>query len=135
MKINLITIYIKITWSKTMKFLISVFLASALLLAGSAMAGGGHDHGHGHSHAQIPVDKTVAQTNGGKVIASLVSRKKIDQSWTGIAASSVEKKIYQDRPEWVITYNNTKVKEADKQKLYVFLTVSGDYIAANYTGK
>jgi hypothetical protein len=118
-----------------MKLIASIFVASTLLLAGPAMAGGGHDHGHGHSHSQVPVDKSVAQTNGGKIIASLVSRKKIDQSWTDITASSVEKKMYQDRPEWVITYNNKKVKEVDKQKLYVFLTVSGDYIAANYTGK
>jgi hypothetical protein len=116
-------------------FVASIILASSLLLAGPAMAGGGHDHGHGHSHAQVPVDKTVAEANGGKVIASLVSRKKVDQSWAGVAATSVEKKMTQGNPEWVIIYNNAKVEEADKQKIYVFLTISGDYIAANYTGK
>lgn len=37
--------------------------------------------------------------------------------------------------EWVVVFVNDKIADTDKQKLYVFLTLGGDYIAANYTGK
>lgn len=36
--------------------------------------------------------------------------------------------------EWVVIFNNQKISESDKQKLYVFLTLNGEYIAANHTG-
>jgi len=32
-------------------------------------------------------------------------------------------------------YINKKITDTEKQKLYVFLTIGGEYIAANYTGK
>ena len=108
-------------------FLLSLFSATV-------MAGGGHDHGHGHSHSHTPVNQTTAKTNATKIIASLVKRKKLDKSWSSIAASSVEKKTFKGKQEWVAVFVNDKISDADKRKLYVFLTLGGDYIAANYTG-
>ncbi|MCK5649427.1 MAG: hypothetical protein KAI22_11165 [Gammaproteobacteria bacterium] len=103
------------------------------LFSMTAMAGSGHDHGH--SHASIPVNQTTATENAEKVIASLVERNKIDQSWIAIKSSSVEKKVINNTPEWVIVFVNDKITDIEKQKLYVFLTPGGEYIAVNYTGK
>lgn len=36
---------------------------------------------------------------------------------------------------WLIIFINEKITNTSKQKLYVFLTLAGDYIAANFTGK
>ena len=100
----------------------------------AAIAGGGHDHGHGHSHSNVPVNEATAQANATKIVAEFVSRGKLDKSWASIAASSIEKKEFKGKQEWVVVFVNKKITDYTKQKLYVFLTLSGDYIAANYTG-
>lgn len=97
----------------------------------TAIAGDDHDHGHSHS----PVDQTVAKAKATEIIASFVKQKTIDKSWSSIPAKSVDKKKFDSRQEWVVSFENVKITKADKRKLYVFLTLSGDYIAANYTGK
>ena len=113
---------------KTLLF--SLFLS---LCSATAMAGSGHDHGHSHSHA--PVNQATATTNATEVVAALVKRNKLDESWASIKPSSVEKKVFGGAPEWVAVFVNDKITDTDKRKLYVFLTLGGDYIAANYTGE
>ncbi len=99
------------------------------------MAGSGHDHDHGHSHSYTPVSQEKASANATEIVAALVNRNKLDKSWISIAASSVDKITVQDNPEWVVVFVNKNITDADKQTLYVFLTLGGDYIAANFTGK
>jgi len=115
-----------------MKNLATTLLVSSLFFIAPVMAGGGHDHGHGHSHE--PVDQATAETKADEVMASLVEREKIDKSWESIKASSVEKKVIKSRTEWVAIYDNDKIEDNSKQKIYVFLTLAGEYIAVNYTG-
>ena len=116
-----------------MKTLATTIVLLSLLFSIPVIAGSGHDHGH--SHAQIPVNQATAEKNADKVIASLVDRDKIHQSWSTIKASSIEKKVLNGSLEWVVIFNNEKITDIDKQKLYVFLTIGGKYIAVNYTGK
>lgn len=94
----------------------------------------GSDHDHGHSHAHTPVTQDAAKTNATEIVAALVKREKIDSSWTDITAKSVEKKSINGGSEWLVIFVNDKISDASKQKLYVFLTLGGDYIAANFTG-
>lgn len=113
-----------------MKNLAITLVFSSLFFSAPVMAGAGHDHGHSHA----PVNQEVAEKNADKVISSLVEREKIDKSWSTIKANSVEKKMINGHLEWAVIYNNEKITDPDKQKLYVFLTVGGEYIAVNYTG-
>ena len=99
----------------------------------AAIAGGGHDHGHGHSHS--PVNQVTANSKATKIIASFIKQKTLDNSWASTTVSSSEKKMFNGRQEWVVSFVNETVADAKKRKLYIFLTLSGDYIAANYTGK
>lgn len=115
-----------------MKTLATTLVLSSLLFSTPVLAGSGHDHGH--SHAQAAVNQATAEKNADKVIASLIEREKIDESWATIKATSVEKKVLKGRPEWVVIYNNVNITDIDKQKFYVFLTIAGEYIAINYTG-
>lgn len=103
------------------------------LLPMTVMAGSGHDHGHSHSHT--PVNQTTANENATKIVVALVKRNKLDNSWSSITASSIEKITVQGNPEWRAIFVNKKITDIEKQKLYVFLTLGGDYIAANFTGK
>ena len=101
----------------------------------TAMAGSGHDHGHGHAHSPAPVDQATAKTNASKIVAAFVKRNELDKSWASIAASSVEKKLSNGNAKWVVVFVNKNITDTDKQKFYVFLTLGGDYVATNYTGK
>ena len=103
------------------------------LLPMTTMAGSNHDHGHSHSH--MPVNQDTAKDKATEVVAALAKRNKLDASWSSIAAESVEKKQINGNPEWLVIFVNDKITDTSKQKLYVFLTLGGDYIAANFTGK
>lgn len=108
----------------TFGFLLSLFSVSAI-------AGGGH----GHSHSYTPVNQATAKTKATKIVAALVKRNKLDKSWSSVTVNSIDKKTYQGNSEWVAVFVNNKITDKQKQKFYVFLTLGGDYIAANFTGK
>ena len=101
------------------------------LFSTTIFAGGNHDHGIKHP----PVNQEVANTYALKVIDSLISRNRIDKSWEAISISATEKKTFDGRQEWVVSFVNENIADEDKKKLYVFLTLSGEYLAVNYTGK
>lgn len=113
---------------KLKTFLLGSFLS---LFSATTMAGGNHSHGP----AKSPVTQEVAQTKSKKVIDSLIERKKIDSSWSSITKSTVKRGSYKGNPEWVVAYVNDKITDPDKKTLYIYLTISGDYLAVNYTGK
>ena len=105
------------------------------------MAGANHDHGHDHDHdhghdAQTSknVSQDVAKQKAKRIVSSLIEKNKVDQSWSLITAHSAEQKQFDGRTEWVVIFNNHNITDADKQTLYIFLTLNGDYIAANHTG-
>lgn len=112
----------------------ALFLSLVLsILSGAAIAGSGHDHGHSHSYT--PVNQATAEVNAADIVAELIKRNQLDNSWSTIKASSIEKITVKGNPEWVAVFVNNKVADKDKQKLYVFLNLGGQYIAANFTGK
>ena len=115
-----------------MKTLATIIICSSLFINFTVMAGAKPDHTR-HSRMQLPVNKVVAEENAGEVIASLVERDKIDKSWLSIKASSVEKKRVKGTTEWVVTFYNKAVPAQDKQRLYVFLTLAGKYVAVSYS--
>lgn len=97
----------------------------------AAVAGANHDHGHSHD----PVSQIQVEGAAIKSVAGLVDKGKIDKSWKSISVMKSEKKDFGGHMEWVVTFNNEKVSDPAKQVLYVFLTMGGEYLAANYTGK
>ena len=116
-----------------MKNLVTTLLLS-LLFSTPVIAGPGHDHSHGHSHSHGPVSSDEAAIRALKKVKQFANAGKIDASWSEAKAASVEQKIYAKGPEWVITFKNDKARDAEKQTLYLFFSLDGHYIAANYTG-
>lgn len=98
-----------------------------------AMAGSGHDHGHSISYA--PVDQTTAISNATKIVTELAKGNRLEKSWASTTASSAEKKVFNDKTEWVVVFVNDKITDAEKRMLHVFLNSGGEYIAANFTGE
>ena len=99
----------------------------------SAIAGSDHDHGH--SHSNTPVTQATAVVNAEKIVAALAEKNTLDKSWAAIPVSTVEERSIKGNSEWVAIFINNTITDADKRTLYVFMTLGGEYIAANYTGK
>lgn len=113
---------------------------SAFVFASTVHAGGGHAHdedgghsNHGHSDGPISADKV--KTRATSTMQSLVKKDVINKSWNSIKAAKAEKKNFGKSEEWVVSFKNDKVKDKSKQTLYIFYSLDGHYIAANYSGK
>lgn len=116
-----------------MKNVSVVILLSSLFFVVPAMAGSGHSHGHSHAQEKITDKEAIGLAT--KKVRQLAAIGKIDKTWAGIDAISVEKKKFSHDHEWVITFKNKKVSDQSKQTLYLFYSLGGRYIATNYTGK
>ncbi|MDH5543841.1 MAG: DUF6488 family protein [Nitrospinota bacterium] len=99
----------------------------------SAFVSNAYAHGGGHM-AKAPVDEATIKENAMKIVDGLVKRDKLDKSWALIAANSIEKKVISGNSVWVAIFINDKITDNDKRKLYVFLTLGGEYVAANFEG-
>ena len=119
----------------TLFALLATFVLISPVYAGTGHAhdkdGGHSNHGHGHG----PIDAEKAKAKATKTMISLAKRGVIDQSWTSTQPIKVEKKTFAKGEEWVVSFNNDQLKEKAKQTLYIFYSLDGHYIAANYTGK
>ncbi len=107
--------------------LLVLFTAAALPAAHAGPSG------KAHSHA-TNIDEAEARVDAAAVVDRLVAKEKLDPSWKGLKADQAAKKTYEKGPEWVVTFQNPAAEEG-KRTLYVFLTLKGDYVAANFTGK
>ncbi|MFC1750786.1 DUF6488 family protein [Pseudomonadota bacterium] len=115
------------------KFKMVLFLC-AVFFGAPVLAGSGHDHDDGHGHSHGPVSSDVASEKAIKKVGKLAQAGKIDGSWAALKPVSVEQKTYSQGPEWVITFKNEKISDTSKQTMYLFFSLDGHYIAANYTG-
>ena len=112
--------------------LIAAFGFTAPVYAG---AGHSHDKDGGHGHSSSPISEDKAKSKATRTMKSLANRGVINKSWTSAKVIKAEKKIFSKGPEWVVSFNNENVKDKAKQTLYIFYSLDGHYIAANYTGK
>jgi len=115
-------------------------LLTILAFATPTHAGSGHAHdkegGHSnHGHAHEPISAAKAKTKATRTMQSLAKRGVIDKSWTSTKPEKAEKKNFAKGEEWVVSFKNDQVKDKSKQTLYIFFSLEGHYIAANYTGK
>ena len=106
------------------------YLSLALLLtlfSAVAYAGAGHSH--------EPVSQAKAEQIASRIVTNMVRQGVIEQSWEGRSVAKSETKTFGGQREWVISYHNPTITDEQKQTLYVFLTLSGEYLAANYSGE
>lgn len=123
---------IQIYLENLMKHLTITLLCSMLFYIAPAFAGTGHSHGP--TKEQPPVSSEVTASRALEIVKELASAGKIEATWVGLKESKVEQKTFNNRQEWVVTYKNKEISDVSKQTLYLFFTLSGDYIAANYSG-
>jgi len=121
-----------------MKNLIKIYvLIAAFGFVAPVYAGAGHSHDKdgGHTHSSGPISEEKAKSKATRTMQNLANRGVINKSWISAKVLKAEKKSFSKGSEWVISFNNKKVKDKTKQTLYIFYSLDGHYIAANYTGK
>ena len=114
-----------------------------LALSLTTVYGAGHSHdGHNHSnhgHNYDALKKEIDNTSVKKIAIQEVKRlaleKKISKSWKSIPISKIGKTYYSDTNDWIVGFDNLKIKDKRKQTLYIFVSVHGKVTGANYTGK
>lgn len=108
-----------------------------LIYSNPTLAGPGHSHGQGgHSHAKkeiVPKSKIESVAKSRKL--RLISKGKIPASWKEMGIESSTKKEFSGKIEWVVVFKNSNETNKDKDTLYVFISLYGEFIAANFTGK
>jgi len=122
-----------------MKKITNIFLLLVVFIfTPSVYAGAGHSHDKdgGHSnHGHGLMSEAKAKAKATRTMQSLAKRGVIDKSWNSTKPVKAEKKTFAKGEEWVVSFNNDQVKDKSKQTLYIFYSLDGHYIAANYTGK
>ncbi|MGJ0495076.1 DUF6488 family protein [Aliarcobacter cryaerophilus] len=104
---------------------LAITLATTPLLAGP----GGTP---GHSHEKVSEQKAIIIAKNMR--DGLVKKGTIDNSWESVDYSTIEQKKFEKNTEWVVTFNNKKIEDKDKQTLYVFISLYGEVTGANFTG-
>ncbi len=94
-----------------------------------------HSHGGkgGHSHAKENIDMEKSIEIAKTHITRLISKEKINASWEKAVLDKSEKKDFDGKSEWLITFDNEKGVKG--KKLYIFLSLTGEFVAANFSGK
>ncbi|EDZ63843.1 hypothetical protein SMGD1_1449 [Sulfurimonas gotlandica GD1] len=121
-----------------MKRLIKTALVTAFVASTSLFAGSGHSHGeHGHSHAheQAAVSEADIKDIAKQKVNTLVKQKKIAKSWVNSPVDKMELAKVNYKKDWVVSFKNTKIAKENRQTLYVFVNRNGMVKGANYTGK
>lgn len=109
-----------------------VFITSLLFFVTPVLAGSGHSHGP--TKEQVKISSAEVSKQASKIVESLAREGKIDKTWIGLKESKVEQKTFNQQSEWVVSYQNKDLNDVSKQTLYLFFTLNGEYIAANYSG-
>ncbi len=109
----------------------TLFLAIALTfsIAAPALAHPEHDMVEEES------PRLLALNSATYVVGRMVERNAIPASWANVEPTSALLRQRNGADEWVVTFQNNGIANPAERTLYVMLTYSGVYIAANYTGQ
>lgn len=116
------------------RFLTALLFSTVTLGAMPAFsAGTGHDHDQGHSH--VTLSEATAQEQASKKLSDLIAKGKLDKNWESAKPTKAYKKTFAKGEEWVVEVENPAATDPAKKTLYVFFSLDGHYVAANFTGK
>lgn len=110
---------------------IAAFSLSGLIGTSAFAAGAGSCHFHGNA----PIKETVIVGCATERKDALATSGKIDAAWKTVKLDKAETVEGQKMKEWKLTFKNPAEKDASKQTLYMFYSLTGNFIAANFTGK
>jgi len=93
-----------------------------------------HGHSHRYDDLKNEVSREAIEKAAMQKVKSLVAEKKIPKSWKSVPISKIGKTHYGDTDDWVVGFDNMKIKNKKRRTLYIFVSVRGEIRGANYTG-
>lgn len=112
------------------------FITTIVLSAAAwAPAGYANEGGSCHFHGSKPAAESVVTGCADQRKQALVKGGKLDKSWAAIQPEKVETVDGKKGKEWKLTFKNPAATDAGKQTLYMFYSLPGNFIAANFTGQ
>ena len=112
-----------------MRAIIFCLWVSLSVSVSAVYAGAGHSHG-----PTTPINETEAIQTATEIVSIIVRKGKIDKSWAKVKSAQAEQKKNQYGYEWVVAFSNPKAADQTRQILYVFLSLDGQYLGANFSG-
>lgn len=106
-----------------------VFLLAVAVNSVYAHGPGGEGHG-----PLTEITESEAGERAALLVATIIEKGKLDATWAAVTPARIIKQIFNGSPEWIVTFDNPKEKDPEKQKLYVFISIYGQYLGANHTG-
>lgn len=91
----------------------------------------GSCHFHGNTAAKSETVTSCASQRKEK----LIKQGKIDPSWQSISQDNIEQVDGKKGKEWMVTFQDPNAADKKKETLYMFFTLTGNFIAANHTGR
>ncbi len=88
-----------------------------------------------HFHGKKPAAEATVTSCAVQRKEALVTSGKIDAAWKTVKQDKVEQVDGKKGKEWKVTFKDPAAKDKTKQTLYMFFTVPGNFIAANFTGQ
>jgi hypothetical protein len=108
-----------------------LFVAIAFAFAAATPAYAHPDHDmYEQENARL-----LALNSASYVVERMVERNAIPASWRDVQPSSAFLRQRNGAMEWLVTFENPAIANSAERTLYVMLTQTGVYIAANYTGQ
>ena len=111
-----------------MKWIQMVLVAFFLALGtNNAVAGAGHYHG--------PVSAQQAGNMAQSVVSNMASKGSLAPTWATASRTGLDRTDMNGNLVWRATYANNKETDPAKRNLHVYLTLTGQFIKADYAAK
>lgn len=114
------------------KLLLSLIAVSSIAMSATAYAGEG---GSCHFHGNRPTTDAVVLDCAYQRKDAMVLNKRLDAAWKDIKHDKLEQIAGKKGTEWKLSFKNPQAKDKAQETLYMFYSLQGNYIAANYTGE
>ena len=95
----------------------------------------GSEGGNCHFHGNTPAKEAAVISCASQRKDTLLASGKIDAAWKALKHDKIEQVDGKKGKEWTVTFKDPAVKDKAKETLYVFFTLPGNFIAANFTGQ
>jgi Family of unknown function (DUF6488) len=114
------------------KFIFNTIFATTFFATAAAFAGGDSSC---HFHGNAPAKEAVVTGCANEHKDALAVNGKIEASWKSVKLDKAEIVEGKKMKEWKLTFKNPAAKDAAKQTLYMFYSLPGNLIGANFTGQ
>ncbi len=117
---------------KSAHTLFVIALSTTLAAPLSATAGEGRNC---HFYGNQPASETAVNQCAAQRRDSLIKTGQLDPSWQTVQPAKPEQGDGQKAEEWTVVFQNPTVTDTSKKTRHMFFSLSGNFIAANHTGK